>query len=204
MLRSTIKASRLFVPRPFLRPANPPQILSCIRQSGPGPSSLWSARRSMAVAANATPADAPLITPGTPVSTPTLIDIDKRWLDLNAQQQLDIFKALHEREKEPWYTMTTEERKACMPPTPRHQSPLFSVHSLVSIEADCAFWEWSQDGLTDGVVYYINFGPHGPRAQRRKEGWEIFGTVATLLAISFTIFYVIRQYRTSPQSPPHS
>ena len=67
----------------------------------------------MAVAANANASDAPMITPGTPISTPTLIDIDKRWLDLTAQQQLDIFKALHEREKEPWYTMTTEERKAC-------------------------------------------------------------------------------------------
>ena len=64
-------------------------------------------------AATANASDAPMITPGTPISTPTLIDIDKRWLDLTAQQQLDIFKALHEREKEPWYTMTTEERKAC-------------------------------------------------------------------------------------------
>jgi Cytochrome c oxidase subunit IV len=77
----------------------------------------------MAVAANAgnpsdaAPPTATMITPGTPISTPTLIDIDKRWLDLNAQQQLDIFKALHEREKEPWYTMTTEERKACMCPS---------------------------------------------------------------------------------------
>lgn len=70
----------------------------------------------MAVAASASSSDGPLITPGTPISTPTLIDIDKRWLDLTAQQQLDIFKALHEREKEPWYTMTTEERKACMVP----------------------------------------------------------------------------------------
>ena len=34
-------------------------------------------------------------------------------LELTAQQQLAIFKALHKREKEPWYTMTTEERKAC-------------------------------------------------------------------------------------------
>jgi hypothetical protein len=68
----------------------------------------------MAVAASANSSDGPLITPGTPISTPTLIDIDKRWLDLSAQQQLDIFKSLHEREKEPWYTMTTEERKACM------------------------------------------------------------------------------------------
>ena len=76
----------------------------------------------MAVAANATSSDGPLITPGTPLSTPTLIDIDKRWLDLTAQQQLDIFKALHEREKEPWYTMTTEERKACNIP-----------HSIVSL-----------------------------------------------------------------------
>ena len=39
----------------------------------------------MAVAANANPSDGPLITPGTPISTPTLIDIDKRWLDLTAQ-----------------------------------------------------------------------------------------------------------------------
>jgi predicted Fe-S protein YdhL (DUF1289 family) len=70
----------------------------------------------MAVAATANSSDGPLITPGTPISTPTLIDIDKRWLDLSAQQQLDIFKSLHEREKEPWYTMTTEERKACMFP----------------------------------------------------------------------------------------
>jgi len=70
----------------------------------------------MAVAANANSSDGPLITPGTPISTPTLIDIDKRWLDLTAQQQLDIFKGLHEREKEPWYTMTTEERKACTIP----------------------------------------------------------------------------------------
>jgi hypothetical protein len=67
-------------------------------------------------AATANASDAPMITPGTPISTPTLIDIDKRWLDLTAQQQLDIFKALHEREKEPWYTMTTEERKACNHP----------------------------------------------------------------------------------------
>lgn len=70
----------------------------------------------MAVAAEANPSKGPLITPGTPISTPTLIDIDRRWLDLSAQQQLDIFKALHEREKEPWYSMTTEERKACTSP----------------------------------------------------------------------------------------
>ena len=75
----------------------------------------------MAVAANANSSDAPMITPGKAISTPTLVDIDKRWLDLSAQQQLDIFKALHEREKEPWYTMTTEERKACTSPHPvRH------------------------------------------------------------------------------------
>ena len=46
------------------------------------------------------------------------------------------------------------------------------------------------------LVYYINFGPHGPRAQRRKDGWEILGGVATCVAISFTIFWLIRQYRT--------
>ena len=81
----------------------------------------------MAVAATANASDGPLITPGTPISTPTLIDIDKRWLDLTAQQQLDIFKALHEREKEPWYTMTTEERKACMLPVFR---PTIARHTI--------------------------------------------------------------------------
>ena len=76
----------------------------------------------MAVAADVDSSKGPLITPGTPISTPTLIDIDKRWLDLTAQQQLDIFKALHEREKEPWYAMTTEERKACTHPSPHFRN----------------------------------------------------------------------------------
>jgi hypothetical protein len=151
----------------------------------------------MAVAANA--ADPPLITPGTPVSTPTLIDIDKRWLDLNAQQQLDIFKALHEREKEPWYTMTTEERKACMSPVP---PPRLWMSSLEGEDGDGLSFlgQWIVDGLADCVclVYFINFGPHGPRAQRRKDGWEIFGTVTACIAASFTIFWVIRQYRMFP------
>ena len=125
MLRSSLNASRLVIPHPILRPSNPQQILSCIRQN-PCTSSLGS--RSMA--AVAATSDGPLITPGTPISTPTLIDIDKRWLDLTAQQQLDIFKALHEREKEPWYTMTTEERKACTDSLPLF-SPLLSLSSLM-------------------------------------------------------------------------
>jgi hypothetical protein len=90
----------------------------------------------MAVSATANSSDGPLITPGTPISTPTLIDIDKRWLDLSAQQQLDIFKSLHEREKEPWYTMTTEERKACM----THNCRL--LHT-------CRVLAMLKDGLTD-------------------------------------------------------
>jgi hypothetical protein len=57
--------------------------------------------------------------------------------------------------------------------------------------------QWIVDGLADCVclVYFINFGPHGPRAQRRKDGWEIFGMVTACIAASFTIFWVIRQYR---------
>lgn len=94
----------------------------------------------MAVAANANSSDGPLITPGTPISTPTLIDIDKRWLDLTAQQQLDIFKALHEREKEPWYSMTTEERKACnIPP----------LHRLFKGDDKDRVFAMTGDGLTD-------------------------------------------------------
>jgi len=114
-------------------------------------------------AATANASDAPMITPGTPISTPTLIDIDKRWLDLTAQQQLDIFKALHEREKEPWYTMTTEERKA---------------------------------------LYYINFGPHGPRAEKVKDGWQIVGGLVTCIVVSFGLFWILRQYITPP--PPRT
>jgi hypothetical protein len=110
MLRTSLNASRLFVPRTIIRSSNPHQALVCNRHT---PVNNILGSRSMAVAASANSSDAPLITPGTPISTPTLIDIDRRWLELNAQQQLDIFKALHEREKEPWYTMTTEERKAC-------------------------------------------------------------------------------------------
>ena len=137
MLRSSINASRLFIPRPILRSSNPPhQILFCIRQTP----SLAGNRRTMAVAANANPSDGPLITPGTPISTPTLIDIDKRWLDLTAQQQLDIFKALHEREKEPWYTMTTEERKACTNP------PFYRLFK--GDDGSCVFIMIG-DGLTD-------------------------------------------------------
>jgi hypothetical protein len=93
----------------------------------------------MAVAASANSSDGPLITPGTPISTPTLVDIDKRWLDLNAQQQLDIFKALHEREKEPWYTMTTEERKAC-------KDPIFRL--IIALCGNCVLALFV-DGLTD-------------------------------------------------------
>jgi len=92
-------------------------------------------------AATANASDAPMITPGTPISTPTLIDIDKRWLDLTAQQQLDIFKALHEREKEPWYTMTTEERKACNHP----RSPARPIYDCrYGRLCDCfvKIWRW--------------------------------------------------------------
>jgi len=120
MLRSSINnASRLLLnTRPLVRSANTRTIIQHNQNPAKPPSLASTAAavfgcRSMAVAANANASDAPMITPGTPISTPTLIDIDKRWLDLTAQQQLDIFKALHEREKEPWYTMTTEERKAC-------------------------------------------------------------------------------------------
>jgi hypothetical protein len=113
MLRSSLNASRQLIPRPQILISQPILSSSCSRNI---PIITSIGCRSMAVAANANSSDAPLITPGTPISTPTLIDIDKRWLDLTAQQQLDIFKALHEREKEPWYTMTTEERKACMSP----------------------------------------------------------------------------------------
>src|SRR5271170_4926908 len=113
MLRSSINASRLLSTRPVLRSSNPVPHVFCPRHHNPPQISIIGGPRSMATA-TANPSDAPpMITPGTPISTPTLIDIDKRWLDLTAQQQLDIFKALHEREKEPWYTMTTEERKAC-------------------------------------------------------------------------------------------
>jgi len=116
MLRSSLHASRLLAPRPLLQASRPQHLLACSRQAAAANINARFGCRSMAVAATANASDGPLITPGTPISTPTLIDIDKRWLDLTAQQQLDIFKALHEREKEPWYTMTTEERKACMLP----------------------------------------------------------------------------------------
>jgi hypothetical protein len=106
MLRSSANVLRLT--RAVVRP-NPSQSV----YSRPIPLMRVIGRRSLAVPASTNTSDGPMITPGTPISTPTLIDIDKRWLDLNAQQQLDIFKALHEREKEPWYAMTTEERKAC-------------------------------------------------------------------------------------------
>ena len=57
------------------------------------------------------------------------------------------------------------------------------------------FW---MDWLMPCLVYFINFGPHGPRARRRKDGWEIFGTVSACVAASFTIFWIIRQYRMLP------
>jgi Cytochrome c oxidase subunit IV len=120
MLRSSLNASRLFVPRTIIGSSTPQQVLVCNHHT---PINNILGSRSMAVAANANSSDAPLITPGTPISTPTLIDIDRRWLDLTAQQQLDIFKALHEREKEPWYTMTTEERKACTSSAPSLLNP---------------------------------------------------------------------------------
>ena len=117
MLRSSLNPSRLAISRPSIRLSNSHQVIPCSRQAPLNVSAKpFLGHRSMAVAANVSSSDGPLITPGTPISTPTLIDIDKRWLDLTAQQQLDIFKALHEREKEPWYTMTTEERKACNVP----------------------------------------------------------------------------------------
>ena len=137
MLRSSFNASRLLVPRPLLHPSNPQQALVCTRQGAAAHTRFGC--RSMAVAASANPSDGPLITPGTPISTPTLVDIDKRWLDLNAQQQLDIFKALHEREKEPWYTMTTEERKAC-------KDPIFRL--TIALCGNCILALFV-DGLTD-------------------------------------------------------
>ena len=137
MLRSALSASRLLAPRPLIHPSNPQQALACTRQGAAAHTHFGC--RSMAVAASASSSDGPLITPGTPISTPTLVDIDKRWLDLTAQQQLDIFKALHDREKEPWYTMTTEERKACKDPIFRQTSAL----------CDNCFWTVFGDGLTD-------------------------------------------------------
>ena len=134
MLRSstmskTVSASRLLVSsRPIIRSQN---FIQCNRRISllTSTSSIENVigRRSMSVAATT---DGSLITPGTPISTPTLIDIDRRWLDLTAQQQLDIFKALHEREKEPWYTMTTEERKAC----------IFNHRTLITISVLYKFW----------------------------------------------------------------
>jgi hypothetical protein len=43
-------------------------------------------------------------------------------------------------------------------------------------------------------VYYINFGPHGPRAERVRDGWQILGGLATCGAVSFTLFWILRQY----------
>jgi cytochrome c oxidase subunit 4 len=44
------------------------------------------------------------------------------------------------------------------------------------------------------LVYYINFGPHGPRAEKIKDGWQIAGGVATCVAIAMVLFWVLRQY----------
>jgi hypothetical protein len=46
-------------------------------------------------------------------------------------------------------------------------------------------------------VYYINFGPHGPRAERVKDGWQILGGLATCMAVSFTLFWILRQFRNA-------
>ena len=49
--------------------------------------------------------------------------------------------------------------------------------------------------MTDDVlVYYINFGPHGPRAEKVRDGWQVAGGVATCVFISFIIFWGLRQY----------
>jgi hypothetical protein len=47
-------------------------------------------------------------------------------------------------------------------------------------------------------VYYINFGPHGPRAEKIKDGWQILGGLATCVAVSFTLFWGLRQFSMLP------
>ncbi|KAJ9193447.1 hypothetical protein DTO166G4_3188 [Paecilomyces variotii] len=52
------------------------------------------------------------------------------------------------------------------------------------------------------AAYWIAFGPHGPRAEPPKgEGWRVFIRVSQLLALSFSIFYVIHLFaRPQPKT----
>ena len=43
-------------------------------------------------------------------------------------------------------------------------------------------------------MYYINFGPHGPRAEKINDGWQILGGLATCVAVSFALFWIVRQF----------
>jgi hypothetical protein len=64
---------------------------------------------------------------------------------------------------------------------------------MIFVMKICVF-AMTVDGLTDELVYYINFGPHGPRAERVKDGWQVVGGLATCIAVSFAIFWGLRQY----------
>lgn len=46
------------------------------------------------------------------ISTPTLINLDKRWESMSADEQADIQSKLAKRQEGPWTELTPEEKKA--------------------------------------------------------------------------------------------
>jgi hypothetical protein len=75
------------------------------------------------------------------ISSPTLIDIEKRWEAMPPQEQADLWMALRDRMKSNWAELTLQEKKAgalrCVAflsintPPPHHASATFLSFSFL-------------------------------------------------------------------------
>lgn len=50
--------------------------------------------------------------PNHPISNPTLVDIEKRWVPMPPEEQAELWMALRDRMKNDWHDLSFQERKA--------------------------------------------------------------------------------------------
>jgi cytochrome c oxidase subunit 4 len=48
------------------------------------------------------------------ISNPTLANIEKRWEEMEPQEQAELWMSLKDRMKSDWHELTMQEKKACM------------------------------------------------------------------------------------------
>ncbi|KAI1006063.1 hypothetical protein K3495_g2156 [Podosphaera aphanis] len=76
------------------------------------------------------------------ISTPTLVDIEKRWEKMPPQEQAELWMALRDRMKSNWAELTHQEKKAAYhlafgPHGPRAETPPGEGRKVAGITALC-------------------------------------------------------------------